>query len=86
VGADTPAVRTVIEHGVDGWLVPFGDSSALAQAIGHWIDAPHLAQEMGERGRSKVLSRFTVSRVADVAEGIYLRTLRSRERSRGMHN
>jgi glycosyltransferase involved in cell wall biosynthesis len=86
VGADTPAVATVIEDGVDGWLVPFGDSLALAQAIRRWIDAPHLGREMGERGRTKVLSRFTVSRVADVAEGIYLRALRSHGRSRGMHN
>jgi glycosyltransferase involved in cell wall biosynthesis len=80
VGADTRAVATVIADEVDGWLVPFNDSLALADAVGRWIDAPHLARQMGERGRAKVLRRFTVSRVADVAEGVYVRTLRSGER------
>jgi glycosyltransferase involved in cell wall biosynthesis len=77
VGLDLPAVATVIEDGVDGWLVPVDDSMALATVLGRWVDAPHLAREMGAHGRAKVLNRFTVSRVADVAEGVYLRTLRA---------
>ena len=67
-------MSTVIEDGVDGWLVPPDDPLALAGALGRWIESPHLARQMGARGRAKVLSRFTVARVADVVEGVYLRT------------
>lgn len=86
IGAHTPAVSTVIEDGVDGWLVPVGNSVALARALNRWIKAPHLARQMGECGRTKALSRFTVSRVADVAEGVYLRTQRSREPGQGLQD
>jgi glycosyltransferase involved in cell wall biosynthesis len=82
IGARTPAVSTVIDDGVDGWLVPAGDSVALARALSRWIEAPHLARQMGERGRSKVLRRYTRTHVADVVEGAYLRVLRAR---RGIH-
>jgi glycosyltransferase involved in cell wall biosynthesis len=78
IGIQTRAIATVIEEGEDGWLVPPGDPVALAEALARWIDAPHLARQMGERGRTKVLDRYTTARVADVAEGVYLRTLRAR--------
>jgi glycosyltransferase involved in cell wall biosynthesis len=78
IGADTPAVSTIIEHGVDGWLVPAGESLALARALIRWIKVPHLVRQMGQRGRAKVLRRFSTARVADVTEGVYLRVIRSR--------
>jgi glycosyltransferase involved in cell wall biosynthesis len=78
IGCQTRAVATVIEEGKDGWLVPPGDPVALAEALARWVDAPHLARQMGERGHTKVLSRYTTARVADVAEGVYLRALRAR--------
>jgi glycosyltransferase involved in cell wall biosynthesis len=84
VGAHTLAVSSVIADGVDGWLVPVGDSVALARVLERWIDEPHLARRMGERGRDKVLRRFTVGRVADVVEGVYLRTVRSSDRLEGL--
>jgi glycosyltransferase involved in cell wall biosynthesis len=83
VGADTPAVSTVIRDGADGWLVPAGDSFAVAQAIGRWVKSPELVRQMGESGRSKVLRQFTVARVADVVEGVYARTLRTRGQVEG---
>jgi glycosyltransferase involved in cell wall biosynthesis len=79
-GVRTRAISTVIGDGRDGWLVPAGDAFALAQALGRWIESPALARQMGERGRAKVLNRFTTARVADVTEGVYLRTLRARDR------
>jgi glycosyltransferase involved in cell wall biosynthesis len=82
IGVDTPAVATVIENGVDGWLVPAGDSVALGEALSRWIEAPRLARRMGEQGRAKVLHRYTCARVVDVVEGVYLRTLRARHTRR----
>jgi glycosyltransferase involved in cell wall biosynthesis len=78
IGAHTPAVSTVIDDGVDGWLVPAGDPVALARALSRWIESPLLARQMGERGRAKVLRRYTRAHVADVVEGVYRRVLRAR--------
>lgn len=78
IGANTPAVSTLIEHGMDGWLVPADEPFALAQVLLRWIQAPQLARQMGERGRAKVLDRYSTMRVADITEGVYQRVKRSR--------
>jgi glycosyltransferase involved in cell wall biosynthesis len=78
IGVRTRAMETVIEDGRDGWLVPADEPSALAEALGRWAASPGLAREMGERGRVKVLGRYTTARMADVAEDVYVRTLRPR--------
>ena len=70
----------------DGWLVPVDEHWALAQVLDRWAESPQLARQMGQRGRAKVLSRFTSARVADVAEGVYVRALRTRDRSRRSSN
>jgi len=80
IGVRTRAVSTVIEDGRDGWLVPADDPVALAQALSRWLESPRLARRMGAQGWAKVMNRFTAERVADVAEGVYLQTLRSLDR------
>jgi len=81
IGPNTTAVSTLIRHGQDGWLVPLNDPAAIVQASRRWVDSPTLARQMGENGRRRVLQRYTCARVADVVEGIYLQTLRARQRA-----
>jgi glycosyltransferase involved in cell wall biosynthesis len=45
--------------GVTGLLVPPGDPSALAMAIGTALDQPGLRARIGAAGRARVLERFT---------------------------
>jgi len=59
IGALAGGVPEVIEEGVDGFLVPFGDEELLAQRIKLLLDDPHLAHQLGENGRRKVLERLT---------------------------
>lgn len=59
VGANTWGVNDVIEDGQDGVLVPFGDVPALAQALADLIHDPEKREQMGERGRAKVLRHHT---------------------------
>ncbi len=65
IGARAGAVETVIEDGVDGVLVDFGDVAGLADALRALLDDPALAAEMGRRGRAKVLERYTWARQYD---------------------
>ena len=59
IGARSGAVENVIEDGMDGMLVEFGDVTGLADALRTLLDDSKLAAEMGRRGRVKVLREYT---------------------------
>lgn len=74
IGGDAPAVREVIDEGVDG-LVVSPNSAILAEGITMLLSDAKLRTEMGERGRHKVQSRFTWQILASRMEMIYRETL-----------
>jgi glycosyltransferase involved in cell wall biosynthesis len=78
IGARTRAVASLVTDRRDGYLVPQRDIGALAERILHLMENPIQAQQMGKHGRAKVMNRYTVPRIADVVEGVYLRVLRRR--------
>lgn len=80
IGARTLSVASLIQDGHDGLLSECGDVADLAACIARLRGGPELAQRMGARGREKVLSHYTVPRIAERVEGIYLRVLRRRWR------
>ena len=82
IGARTLAVSSVIQEGQDGLLIAPGDAADLAACITRLATDPDLAHRMGARGREKVLRRYTVPRIAERIEGIYLRVLRRRWREK----
>ena len=49
----------VVVHGDNGWIVPPNDPDAIAAAIEHFYHHRDEIQEMGKRGRERVLSLFT---------------------------
>jgi glycosyltransferase involved in cell wall biosynthesis len=53
------SIPEMIEEGVEGFLIPPGNTKALAQSLERLEADPQLAQEMGSRGRAKVLERFS---------------------------
>ncbi|MCP4542864.1 MAG: glycosyltransferase family 4 protein, partial [Chloroflexi bacterium] len=59
IGARAWGIDDVITRGQDGLLVPFGDESALAEAIVHLLDHPKKAVEMGIHGEAKVYKEHT---------------------------
>lgn len=76
--AGTPVVATrvggipsVVDHGEDGLVVPYGDPAALAEAAAELLDDPERAEAMGRRGRDKTFERYTWSRVVDDLEALY---------------
>jgi len=65
MSCETPVLATnsggvpeLIEHGVDGFLIPPNDPSALAEAIWHLADNPSLAEQFSASGRLKIVHRF----------------------------
>jgi len=78
MGCETPVVASdagglpeVVEHGVTGLIVPRGDSTALAEAMGSLLADPVRRAQMGRAGRERSLRLFDWDRTAEQFEQIY---------------
>ncbi len=75
IGARAGGVPAVIDDGVNGLLVPFGDVDALKTSIARLIaDAP-LAQRLGRAGHQKLREKYTWSTVYQEIAALYERVL-----------
>ena len=63
ITTDTAGCRETVKNGVNGYLIPPRNSSALAQAMLKFIDNPSLAQKMGQASRKLVENKFSVDEV-----------------------
>jgi len=58
VATDVPGCREIVEHGINGLLVPPKDVNSLAEAMFKLAKDPGLRLQMGQNGRKKVLREF----------------------------
>lgn len=63
ITTDAPGCRETVEHGQNGFLVPVGDSSALATAMLRFLRDPSLVQKMGAESLKLARKRFDVRKV-----------------------
>ena len=68
--SDIPGVREVIEEGQQGYICAPLDPEAWASTIEKLIDYPVRARKLGERGRQRVLERFSWEMVARQVEEV----------------
>jgi glycosyltransferase involved in cell wall biosynthesis len=64
-------VRDLVEDGVNGFLVPFGDIEAFTEKIIYLMDNLEVAKEMGKRGREKILKEFSLDKVIKDMKKLY---------------
>lgn len=65
IASDTPPVTEVVRHGIDGMLVPFHDSEALATQMAQTLSMPPDAKNaMRMAARTHVVDRFDAARRA----------------------
>jgi glycosyltransferase involved in cell wall biosynthesis len=83
VTTDVGAVRDMVTDGRDGFIVPVGDSDALADRIARLADDPVLRAEMGERARSTVEQRFRIEDTAAAFEELLTSLVRRTRTRRG---
>ena len=67
----------VVEDGVTGILVPPKDSKALAEALLQLLRDPDLSARMGQAGRERVRSEFTVDRIVSQTLDVYKSVVRN---------
>ncbi len=58
VATDAPGCREIVQHEVNGLLVPIKDATALANALRRLCHEPETRQRMGQASRVKVLAEF----------------------------
>ncbi len=58
IGSTAWGMRDVIADGEDGFLVPFGDGPALAEALGRLLKDEALRARLGENGLRKARARY----------------------------
>ncbi len=71
IGAWIGAMPEVINHEIDGFLVPFGDADILAQRIRELLENDDLRKKMGRHGKEKVLAKHTWSHTIKVMKNIF---------------
>ncbi|HUS25625.1 MAG TPA: glycosyltransferase [Candidatus Binatia bacterium] len=62
VASSLAPVRTVIEHGVNGWLVPEGDAAALADALARLLEDAAQRQRLAQAARETVRRGYSWAR------------------------
>jgi glycosyltransferase involved in cell wall biosynthesis len=71
VASDNPGCMEIVRDGENGYVVPTGDSRALAAAIDRLLNAPDLRQKMGRRGHEIASAEFNESLVVESTLAIY---------------
>ncbi|MDX1418205.1 MAG: glycosyltransferase family 4 protein [Candidatus Promineifilaceae bacterium] len=59
IAADAGGIPAVVDHNQNGILIPFGDVTALADAIKLLLEDIQLNQALGRNGRKKLMENFT---------------------------
>ncbi len=75
VATDIEGCRVVVRDGVNGFLVPVRDSSALAQAIERLVRDPVLRQSMGKASRQIAETEFDQQKILQQYLDLYRQVL-----------
>lgn len=64
IASRVSALPEIVRDGETGWLVPPGDPRALAAALGKALRDPARARALGQEGRARLETHFTIRRMA----------------------
>ena len=73
VATDAGGTATVVRNGETGYIVPIGDTAALASHLTDLALRPELARELGSRGAVDVRERFAMAQMVDRIDELYAR-------------
>ncbi len=71
----------IIDDNQTGRLVPIGDVEALAKAIGELLSDPKERDRLSENARGAVRQRFSLERMLEATEQVYLQAIQRRRES-----
>ncbi|WP_457619054.1 glycosyltransferase family 4 protein [Lutibacter sp.] len=65
IATNVGGVTDLIENGVSGLLVPSGDAVSLADKIAQLMTNPKLREQLGQAGRKRIETCFSVDVIAN---------------------
>ncbi|MCS4150741.1 glycosyltransferase family 4 protein [Salinibacter ruber] len=71
VATDVAGCQEIVQDGENGFLVPPGDSSSLAQALRSLIESPDDRRRMGTRSRKIAENKFSDEKVIEETLSVY---------------
>lgn len=71
ISSDVPGCREVVEEGMNGFLVPFGDKTKLKDAIKFFLIYPEKYLQFSEQSRSSALNRYDAKIVNSSTKKLY---------------
>ena len=71
IGSRWFGIPDIVANGKTGFVVEPHDVAGLAQAIERLVTSPELAQQMGQNGHDRAMTRFTAEAVAEAYDRIY---------------
>jgi glycosyltransferase involved in cell wall biosynthesis len=80
VAYEVGGVPDVVREDVDGFLVPPGSTSGMAERLAQLAADPELGRRLGEAGRERVLERYGVGRLLDDIDQLYRETIAKKAR------
>ena len=83
VATDVGGIPEIIRHWENGVLVPPGDEHALADAVVALMDRPDHAAALGRAARADVEHHYTLDRMVEAFEHLYLTEIASHVWNRG---
>jgi glycosyltransferase involved in cell wall biosynthesis len=78
VVSDIPANRQLIEPGIHGLTVPYGDESSIGEALSQLTGDPDVRNRMGEAARSRAITNYSTKRVVEFYETLLSEVLASK--------
>lgn len=71
IASATSGAKALIQHGHNGWLYDLDQPAAFHEALSLTLRRPHLAREMGSRGKEKVRENFTIEKMSAQMKQLY---------------
>jgi histidinol-phosphate phosphatase family protein len=71
IGASVGGIKTTVQDGVTGFLVPPNDPPALAERLARLLQSPSLLQKLGEQATRRARALYTWERVSSDIEQLY---------------
>jgi glycosyltransferase involved in cell wall biosynthesis len=65
IATDVGGIKDLVKDGMNGLLVPYGDTNALFQAMSAFLNDPDCASRLGQAGHKKIQERDDLEALAD---------------------
>jgi glycosyltransferase involved in cell wall biosynthesis len=82
VATHSPGCEEVVEHNVNGFLVPKQDTKAFSNAVSTLIVNPSLRRRFGDVSRQRAVHKFDLSIIAEKTTSIYQQLLEAKSNGR----